>query len=285
MLNTYKDDLEKQINLLKYIESLTPADNSDEYKYALNTLLIQVYASLEQFVKQILKTIKKSLEENHRFLPVTIHNTSDSERFVVPTKSERLCNDFRLLVKSFLYTEYKEIIDTLIDERNSFAHQGKTLITVENIRKSMIGIQYLVRFLYFYYIHDRELTVEQAEGVLIKEWELLKQCDIISRELDTMLSITDGELPAKYSKINSFRELYDSYFSTIHFVSDDDFKFQLFVENKVGFTDSTKIEEVLSDIKNVRTQLYSITVLRKKTENITIADIEKCRDDIWKSFN
>lgn len=152
----YKDNKSEIKNLIILLDKLSPAD--DTFQYLMNELLIQVYASYENFLKTLLVELFSDAKKNYKYSPFLIeHNLwsvveEDSKRYIVPKgKIEDLLVNFPLL-KSCYFANDLSSIDTLVNERNSFAHTGTHKATLEQILTAFITTQYVIKYLDFCYI-------------------------------------------------------------------------------------------------------------------------------------
>ncbi|HAP5371611.1 HEPN domain-containing protein, partial [Enterococcus faecalis] len=143
----YKDNKSEIKNLIILLDKLSPAD--DTFQYLMNELLIQVYASYENFLKKLLVELFSDAKKNYKYSPFLIeHNLwsvveEDSKRYIVPKgKIEDLLVNFPLL-KSCYFANDLSSIDTLVNERNSFAHTGTHKATLEQILTAFITTQYV----------------------------------------------------------------------------------------------------------------------------------------------
>lgn len=164
MINKFKNNL---INFKKSLKSIEPLNHSDDlYSLLLNDLLIKIYSSFEQYNKSLLRELKQEIESNHRFLPISkVHN----DRFVAPTKSENLIEKFTILKDDYFFEEYKNLIDSVVNERNRYAHQGNHGLSIEILLGGLVGIQYTVRRMYDIYIVWREVDTSTIDNLIEKE--------------------------------------------------------------------------------------------------------------------
>ncbi|WP_246746966.1 hypothetical protein [Streptococcus mitis] len=135
MINKYRNDLKNLKKLLDSIVTLIPGDDPDDDSYvlSLNNLLIKIYSSFEQYNKTLLRELKQEIENNHRFLPISKVHKEINERFVAPTKSDILIEKFTLLKDDYFFEEYKNLIDSVVNERNRYAHQGEHGLSMETL--------------------------------------------------------------------------------------------------------------------------------------------------------
>ena len=167
MINKFKNDL---INFKKSLKSIEPLNHSDDlYSLLLNDLLIKIYSSFEQYNKSLLRELKQEIESNHRFLPISKVHKEINDRFVAPTKSENLIEKFTILKDDYFFEEYKNLIDSVVTERNRYAHQGNHGLSIEILLGGLVGIQYTVRRMYDIYIVWREVDTSTIDNLIEKE--------------------------------------------------------------------------------------------------------------------
>ena len=167
MINKFKNDL---INFKKSLKSIEPLNHSDDlYSLLLNDLLIKIYSSFEQYNKSLLRELKQEIESNHRFLPISKVHKEINDRFVDHTKSENLIEKFTILKDDYLFEEYKNLIDSVVNERNRYAHQGNHGLSIEILLGGLVGIQYTVRRMYDIYIVWREVDTSTIDNLIEKE--------------------------------------------------------------------------------------------------------------------
>lgn len=167
MINKFKNDL---INFKKSLKSIEPLNHSDDsYSLLLNDLLIKIYSSFEQYNKSLLRELKQEIESNHRFLPISKVHKEINDRFVAPTKSENLIEKFTILKDDYFFEEYKNLIDSVVNERNRYAHQGNHGLSIEILLGGLVGIQYTVRRMYDIYIVWREVDTSTIDNLIEKE--------------------------------------------------------------------------------------------------------------------
>ena len=164
------------INLKKSLESIEPLDHSDDsYSLLLNDLLIKIYSSFEQYNKSLLRELKQEIESNHRFLPISKVHKEINDRFVAPTKSDLLIEKFTILKDDYFFEEYKKLIDSIVNERNRYAHQSTHAITLEILLGGLIGIQYTVRRMYDIYIVWKNVDKSTIFKLIEKEKTFLNK--------------------------------------------------------------------------------------------------------------
>ncbi|MCE2068050.1 hypothetical protein ACXONV_00270 [Streptococcus thermophilus] len=167
MINKFKNDL---INFKKSLKSIEPLNHSDDlYSLLLNDLLIKIYSSFEQYNKSLLRELKQEIESDHRFLPISKVHKEINDRFVAPTKSENLIEKFTILKDDYFFEEYKNLIDSVVNERNRYAHQGNHGLSIEILFGGLVGIQYTVRRMYDIYIVWREVDTSTIDNLIEKE--------------------------------------------------------------------------------------------------------------------
>lgn len=167
MINKFKNDL---INFKKSLKSIEPLNHSDDsYSLLLNDLLIKIYSSFEQYNKSLLRELKQEIESDHRFLPISKVHKEINDRFVAPTKSENLIEKFTILKDDYFFEEYKNLIDSVVNERNRYAHQGNHGLSIEILLGGLVGIQYTVRRMYDIYIVWREVDTSTIDNLIEKE--------------------------------------------------------------------------------------------------------------------
>lgn len=181
MINKFKNNL---INLKKSLESIEPLDHSDDsYSLLLNDLLIKIYSSFEQYNKSLLRELKQEIESNHRFLPISKVHKEINDRFVAPTKSDLLIEKFTILKDDYFFEEYKKLIDSIVNERNRYAHQSTHAITLEILLGGLIGIQYTVRRMYDIYIVWKNVDKSTIFKLIEKEKTFMNQATNLKRIL------------------------------------------------------------------------------------------------------
>ncbi|KXT92309.1 hypothetical protein SMIDD26_01274 [Streptococcus mitis] len=52
---------------------------------------------------------------------------------MAPTKSDILIEKFTLLKDDYFFEEYKNLIDSVVNERNRYAHQGEHGLSMETL--------------------------------------------------------------------------------------------------------------------------------------------------------
>lgn len=167
MINKFKNDL---INFKKSLKSIEPLNHSDDlYSFLINDLLVKIYSSFEQYNKSLLRELKQEIESNHRFLPISKVHKEINDRFVAPTKSENLIEKFTILKDDYFFEEYKNLIDSVVNERNRYAHQGNHGLSIEILLGGLVGIQYTVRRMYDIYIVWREVDTSTIDNLIEKE--------------------------------------------------------------------------------------------------------------------
>lgn len=173
MINKFKNNL---INLKKSLENLEPLDHSDDsYSLLVNDLLIKIYSSFEQYNKSLLRELKQEIESNHRFLPISKEHKEINDRFVAPTKSDLLIEKFTILKEDYFFDEYKRLIDSIVIERNRYAHQGNHELSVEVLLGGLVGIQYTVRRMYDIYKVWGDVDTSTIYNLIEKEKTFIKQ--------------------------------------------------------------------------------------------------------------
>lgn len=182
MINDFKRKLFEISNILSIIEHKSPATD-DTYEYILNSLLIKVYTSFEQYNKSLLLNIKSAVESNHKFIPIVASHKPISDKYVAPTKSEDLVQLFPLLGKSYFYENIKQDMDSIIANRHSFAHSGMHQEKIETINRSIFGFQYVARFLYLYYVSNLDIDSKKIETFLSKEYEITTSLGHLKRDI------------------------------------------------------------------------------------------------------
>ena len=173
MINKFKNNL---INLKKSLENLESLDHSDDsYSLLVNDLLIKIYSSFEQYNKSLLRELKQEIESNHRFLPISKEHKEINDRFVAPTKSDLLIEKFTILKEDYFFDEYKRLIDSIVIERNRYAHQGNHELSVEVLLGGLVGIQYTVRRMYDIYKVWGDVDTSTIYNLIEKEKTFIKQ--------------------------------------------------------------------------------------------------------------
>lgn len=153
---------------------LTPTDPS--YEVWKNHLLIKTYTLYEQYYKRLLKSLKDKIETQHQFFPIVTNHKPIDDKFVAPTKSDVILQHFPLLQKSYYYEEYKIQIDSIIAERNNYAHEGNNQLTIEVICSSILWVQYTIRFIQSYYdVNNLQEKGQELNEFLSIEKEFLRE--------------------------------------------------------------------------------------------------------------
>ena len=206
MINKFKNDL---INFKKSLKSIEPLNHSDDsYSLLLNDLLIKIYSSFEQYNKSLLRELKQEIESNHRFLPISKVHKEINDRFVAPTKSENLIEKFTILKDDYFFEEYKNLIDSVVNERNRYAHQGNHGLSIEILLGGLVGIQYTVRRMYDIYIVWREVDTSTIDNLIEKEKTFINK----ATNLKNILTQQSG---SKAVVSNSTVELFNKFVAVI----------------------------------------------------------------------
>lgn len=165
----YKDNKGQISQVLSLIKQLSPVD--DTYEYLRNELLIYVYSSYENFLKKLLISLFSDAKKNYKYYPFLIeHNlwgvvTNPDKSFIVPKgKIEDLKANFPLIKESYFINELSAI-DTLVIERNSFAHTGTHNATIEQILNAYITSNYIIKYLSFCYIESTDIQMSNLSKV------------------------------------------------------------------------------------------------------------------------
>lgn len=277
------DFCENLLNCYKLLEKIDNMEvGSDEYKYAINTLLILTYSSFEQFNKNLLIEIKKKIGRNHRFIPIIINNIVNEENFVAPTRSDVLLHDFPLLQGSYFYCEYKQSIDTLIYARNNFAHQGDHTATLDDIKKSIFNIQYIVRFLYKFYLEEEDNNEIEFKDYLASETNLIKELDNSIKTMKNIIYIQNGTSPPIVKdKITSLNEKIVAYNekSEHHFSLDLRTRITVNSIELIDINDSNDL--ILNKLLAIKEMIISQSIYKEPSSSIQLEDIKACILDIW----
>lgn len=184
MPDTFKRNVTDYIGIIDNFLSceLTPTDPS--YEVWKNHLLIKTYTLYEQYYKRLLKSLKEKIETQHQFFPIVTNHKPIDDKFVAPTKSEVILQHFPLLQKSYYYEEYKIQIDSIIAERNNYAHEGNNQLTIEVICSSSLWIQYTIRFIQSYYdVNNLQEKGQELNEFLSIEKEFLKEFESCLKNL------------------------------------------------------------------------------------------------------
>ncbi|HFI0678781.1 TPA: hypothetical protein ACGO4Y_001598 [Streptococcus suis] len=280
MLNDFCENLLNCYKLLEKIDNMEVG--SDEYKYAINTLLILTYSSFEQFNKNLLIEIKKKIGRNHRFVPIIINNNADEKNFVAPTRSDVLLHYFPLLQGSYFYCEYKQSIDTLIYARNNFAHQGDHTATLDDIKKSILNIQYIVRFLYKFYLEEEDNNEIEFKYYLASETNLIKELDNSIRTMKNIINIQNGTSPPIVKdKITSLNEKIVAYNekSEHHFSLDLRMCITVNSIEIIDINDSNDL--ILNKLLAIKEMIISQSIYKEPSSSIQLEDIKACILKIW----
>lgn len=196
MINTFKNNLK---NLKKSLESIEPLNHSDDsYSLLLNDLLIKIYSSFEQYNKSLLRELKQEIESNHRFLPISKVHKEINDRFVAPTKSDLLIEKFTILKDDYFFEEYKKLIDSIVNERNRYAHQGNHGLSLEILLGGLVGIQYTVRRMYDIYKVWGDVDTSTINNLIKKEKTFIKKAtniqDILTKQSGIEKVVSDSTI-------------------------------------------------------------------------------------------
>lgn len=280
MLNDYYDSLLNCYSLLEKISELEPGTN--EHRYAVNTLLIITYSSFEQFNKRLLIGIKKKIASNHRYIPIIINNTVSEENFVAPTRSDVLLHDFPLLKRSYFYCEYKGSVDTLIFGRNNFAHKGEHTVTVDNIKASILNIQYIVRFLYKFYIDERNKDEGELINFLTVEYELVKNLENAISNMENIVQISDGAIPSKIiEKIETLNKCIVKYNDYSERLDSSDSRLNISLVNIDEINIYSSSDIILNKLKEIKKMIVMQSIYKEPTELIDLSDLKECIKRSW----
>lgn len=204
MINKYVNDLKNLKKSLDSIATLIPSD--DSYKLLLNDLLIKIYSSYEQYNKALIRELKQEIENNHRFLPISKVHKEINDRFVAPTKSDILIEKFTVLKDDHFFEEYKKLIDSVVNERNRYAHQGEHGLTMEILLGGLVGIQYTVRRMYDIYIVWKNVDKLTIHNLMEKEKTFLNKATNLKNILTQQSGRNTG---VSASTIDLFGEFLD----------------------------------------------------------------------------
>jgi hypothetical protein len=196
MINKFKNNL---INLKKSLESIELLNHSnDSYSLLLNDLLIKIYSSFEQYNKSLLRELKQEIESNHRFLPISKVHKEINDRFVAPTKSDLLIEKFTILKDDYFFEEYKKLIDSIVNERNRYAHQGNHGLSLEILLGGLVGIQYTVRRMYDIYKVWGDVDTSTINNLIKKEKTFIKKAtnlqDILTKQSAIEKVVSDSTI-------------------------------------------------------------------------------------------
>lgn len=155
--------------------------DKDYYELLLNDLLIKGYTSYENFMRELFGYLFKLINQDEKYHPIFLNNKFNLDThnfFVPPVKYTDIKKHFPLIEKWLddieKFKEIGKLIDTLVDGRNSYAHQGKNKITFEQILSSYLAVQALVRFLNFYYIYSKE-DYKENKDYIVSEGKVFKK--------------------------------------------------------------------------------------------------------------
>lgn len=281
MVDEFKKRLFEISNILSILEDKTPTD--DVYEYILNGLLIKVYSSFEQFNKSILRSIKDEIEVNHKFVPITAKHLQITEKYVAPTKSEDIMLLFPLLKKSYFYKELKHDMDSVINSRHTYAHNGIHQEKIENINRSLFGFQYIIRFLSLYYNSTLDINSTKIEQFLDKENELLTSLIYLQKELTTFTKSRRSSLSETLDQqVNVLKQNLKSYSDLSIFMKEIEPICQLRITN-VYFTDQySNPYLILTEIKNILNEFYIVMFGSDVTiQNINIPMVKQMINILW----
>lgn len=208
----YKDNKLEINYLIKLLNNLLPTD--DMYQYLMNELLIYVYTSYENFLKKILISLFSDAKKNYKYNPFLVeHNlwgvvTNEDKKFMVPKgKLEDLKVNFPLIKESYFINELSAI-DTLILERNAFAHTGQHGATLEQILNAYVTSQYIIKYLNFCYITSTDKEIKDFQDVQIFFKELSSHVRGCTRSIkDDIFSPNIKAFDPHYEKYKSLKDL------------------------------------------------------------------------------
>jgi hypothetical protein len=258
MPDTFKRNVTDYIGIIDNFLScnLTPTDPS--YEVWKNHLLIKTYTLYEQYYKRLLKSLKDKIETQHQFLPIVTNHKPIDNKFVAPTKSEVILQHFPLLQKSYYYEEYKIQIDSIIVERNNYAHEGNNQLTIEVICSSSLWIQYTIRFIQSYYdVNNLQEKGQELTEFLSIEKEFLEKLESC---LKNLLELSKSNLASVPQDIKDMLiSLKNSYISYQHMgeqldISSIDLEVSLIVDQELfldGFENQSPIE-ILQYLQNYK---------------------------------
>lgn len=170
---SYKNNDVEIKYLLKLLVGLSPLD--DMYQYLMNELLIYVYTSYENFLKKLLIHLFTDAKKHYKYYPFLVEHTlwrvTKEKSFIVPKgKIDDLQINFPLIKESY-FIEELSAIDTLIVERNSFAHTGQHNANLEQILNAYVTSQYIMKYLEFCYVKSVDIDITN----LLKTQNFLKE--------------------------------------------------------------------------------------------------------------
>lgn len=225
----YKNNEVQIQQLIRLLNSLSPSD--DTYQYLMNELLIQVYTSYENFLKALLTHLFSDAKKNYRYSPFLVeHNLwkvtdNPHSSYIVPKgQLEPLLKNFPLLKNSYFNSELNAI-DTLVIERNSFAHTGTHKATLEQILTAYVTSQYIIKYLEFFYINSNTEDLVQLENIQ----EFLKNSN--SHMKKCLKKINGDTIPENMTA-------FEKYIPTIKLLKENDY-FKMYPEMKNLFTNHT----------------------------------------------
>ncbi|HAM1321510.1 TPA: hypothetical protein H9326_002912 [Listeria monocytogenes] len=208
---TYKDNTSQIKQLLSLLKPLTPTD--DTFEFLANELLIQVYSAYENFLRELLIKLFSDAKTNYKYSPFLIEHKlwgvieNQEKKYIVPKgKIEDLQKNFPLLKESY-FIENLSVIDTIVLERNAFAHTGTHKATLEQILSGYVAMQYIVKYLNFCYITSSRDDIEKLkliQGFLKKLKTHSRKCikDIKGTHIPQNMNAFDTYL----SDIKCFKE-------------------------------------------------------------------------------
>ena len=173
-MNSYQTSL---ISIKRSATILLELSERDEiYQSLVNDLLVKVYSSYETFLKRILMEIYSDAKGKFNYIPIlSDHKMNDqvNKYFTPSSRTADIVKYFPLMKKSYYYENLKTV-DTIVDERNSYAHTGSHKADDKKIFRGLVEIQFVVRFLYYYYNSKNLTEITTINNYLDKECFFLK---------------------------------------------------------------------------------------------------------------
>ncbi|WCG21844.1 hypothetical protein PML95_05390 [Vagococcus lutrae] len=217
-MNRYKNNLyliKQQTQLL-----LNREDKDDLYNSLLNELLIKTYSSYEVYLKNLLMTIYQEAKSSFKYISILSDHKMNDEvnKFFTPgVRLPEITKYFPLLKKTYYYEELKTV-DTIVNERNSYAHTGSHMADQNKIFRGIIEIQFIIRFLEFYYSKKNSSDIQIISTYLENEKKFLNSLYHANVIINQFYDGGIDEIPEKSKRI--FFELNESY---INFVNQEKF--------------------------------------------------------------
>lgn len=152
------------------INNMEPTDSL--YQYLNSELLMQVYTSYETFLKEVLVKLFTEAKTNYKYSPFLIDHKlwkviENKKSYIVPKgRKEDLIKNFPLIKDCYFYN-YLDQLDTIVNERNSFAHTGKHKASFEQIMNGYIVSLYIQKYINYCYLKADDVDILKFKEVQI----------------------------------------------------------------------------------------------------------------------